>query len=502
MKRLLSISMAALVSCGAIGGRPSGPHGTPRSPGFQKSGFVLVHAGNSISQGLRATSPVDGTTPAPTSAQLDDMLTNLGVTHTSYNESHGGYSTTHECGDGADLSELIGDVDAHWDGTKNNILILQEIINDIYCGASAEEAYEHVRQYLTKTAHRWFTILVMPTPRDNPGTTQPDFENVRQAFNALVDRDPSFGGTVDAVYRADKDTRIGLAASDSDDYFYYNPGSGSDQKVHWLYTAHAIAAGGIMDILRAWDPAKFPYKPQQFPRVAAYHSAATTGSVLTASGGVATDGQVVAEVMGDGAIESGSLLQATNANRPLYDATGFGSHPALAMTALKTMTSTNGIYVGHGTIMMTVEMATSTGYGVLLTRSAGAIATYLSTSSSTSEVAELRESDGKGTDAVVTNAVTAADHVLTFVFDGTVAGQRFYIDGVSQTLTPYSLPPATYDIDALIPNTLWNYRLGHPTLSTISKIGEVLVSPINASDHERHQAEQFLGDFRGVSITP
>lgn len=502
MKRLLML--IALLSCGdaaafkpgALGGhsglgRKCGALGNcgGSTYGFPKSAFVFVAAGNSITFGQDSTSTF--------TTQMSTMLTASGITHSMNNKGHGAYCTGSQAGCAGNLTEQIPtDVDPLWDGTKNNILIFQEVINDIYFGSTGAQAYAHVTTYFQTLARpgSWYKIVIMPTPRDNPGVSQPTYENERQAFIALANADPTFGGTVNALWRVDQDTRLGLAASDADGYYYYLSG-GADTKTHWLYTAHAIAAAALMDILRAKDAGKFPYIPQHQPWASAAYSAAVTGSALTTSGGAATDGQVVATWTTAGGLEGGSAVQAGAGLQPTYSATGFGGRPALTMPDATTSMVTSATTLGSATFAFT------------FTSSAGGFAAYKNTTNAKYAVFDNVSSFSIFEAVGATNAahyvppgtfVGSVPHVAVFVYDGTFAGQQIWLDGTAVSLTQY----LTYNGNPGNPPTSEVMTIGHPTASFVGKLGEFYASPIPFNATERKNLERYLGALRGITVAP
>lgn len=216
------------------------------APAAWLGGLVLAYAGNSLVVG-------QGSSRAWT-LQLDDRITlTTGATFTSTNRGHSGYVTGNKNGAGTNLTLLIPtEIDPLYDGAKNNILIFQEMINDLFYGSTAAEAYANVTAYMNTLANAgWYRIVVSPSPR--AGDAVPgDYETQRLALIALIAADPTFGGTVDAVWRVDLDTRMGTVASLSDAYYYQQ--EASNVKVHWTYSADAIAADELYALVRGYTP--------------------------------------------------------------------------------------------------------------------------------------------------------------------------------------------------------------------------------------------------------
>lgn len=457
--------------------------------GFPKSAFVFVAAGNSLALGT------DSTSPWPT--QLSTMLTASGVSYIMNNIGRGGYATEY-LADRANFSltyKIPTDVDPLYDATKNNVLIFQEVINDLYYGSTGAQAYANLRTYMQTLAQSgWYKIVVMPTPRDNPGVTQPTYENERQNFITLVNADPTFGGYVNAVWRVDQDTRLGSASSDSDGYYYYLSG-GADTKVHWLFTADAIAASAIMDLLRQKDSTKFPFKPQYMPFPGAIFSSAKAGSVLASSGGPATDGQTVATWVHDGSLESGNI--ALTSGTPSYSTTGFGGQPAITLAASSHLTTAGNVTTGRGTIAITFKASVG-GFAVWGNNGSGDRRLYASEVGGTYGTTSYEAAGATFAqhNAAAGTVVTNTPHVMVMTFDGTLANQKVYLDGtlIGGTTGTNGDPGAT--ILAQV------FHVGHPGSAFVGSIGEVLMSQIPASDTERKRLETYLGALRNITVAP
>lgn len=216
------------------------------APAAWLGGLVLAYTGNSLTVGL-------GSSRAWT-LQLDDRITvTTGATFTSTNRGHSGFATGGINGAGTNLTLLIPtEIDPLYDGAKNNILVFQEMINDLFYGSTAAQAYANVQTYMDTLANQnWYRIVISPSPR--AGDAVPgDYETKRQTLIGLIAADPTFGGRVDAVWRVDADSRMGTVASLSDAYYYQQ--EAANVKVHWTYAADAIAADEIYALVRGYTP--------------------------------------------------------------------------------------------------------------------------------------------------------------------------------------------------------------------------------------------------------
>ena len=70
--------------------------------------------------------------------------------------------------------------------TECDLLIVDEISNDLFFKASANEAYDHIKQYCTLSEKK--CIIITPTPRENQFTPI-DFESNRQQVISLLKHD-------------------------------------------------------------------------------------------------------------------------------------------------------------------------------------------------------------------------------------------------------------------------------------------------------------------------
>lgn len=474
--------------CGALGNCGGSAYG------FPKSAFVLVATGNSLTAGTDTT--------LPWTTQLGTMLTASGVSYTLTNAGHGANCTVNVGACPADLiTRIPAEVDPLFDSTKNNVLILQEVINELANGSTGAAAYAHVTQYFNALANPsgWYKIVIMPTPCHSPGClADPTFETDRQAFISLVNADPTFGGTVHAVWRVDQDTRLGPDAAADDSYYYLQSG-GTPNKVHWVARADGIAAASIMTLLRAKDEAKFPFIPQHAPYAAGLFSASVTGSVLTSSGGVATNGQAVATWNNNGSLESGNLVQATGARQPVYNSTGFGGLPSINLdTNVKDMVSASSVTLGRGTMIVTAN-ATTGGFVLAVPAAANDKRMGVTEVAQTVPYSTYEYNGAAGALQTQANGtVLGASHVVSFVFNGTKAGQVLYVDGISKTLTQYS----TFGGNSGDTPAAATLALGATTNSMVGNVGDIFVSPIPLTNAERYLLENYFGSRRGITVAP
>lgn len=491
MKRLLLLLAflacgdAAAFKPGALGGhsglgRKCGALGNcgGNTYGFPKSAFNFVADGNSIVAG----------TGAPGLAfpdQLSRVLTATGFTYTMTNVAHSGYTTPQ-------LTALIpSEVDPLWDGTKNNVLLFHEVLNDLGSGCGSHctgaQAYAHVQTFMQSLARRWYVVLITPGPQASYPISQYDID--RAAFLALVDADPTFGGTVDATYRLDLDTRFGVVGSNADAYYFYDG-------THWLKTAHACVTSAILDVLGTKDAVKFAYRPAFMPWPSAAFTTANGSSALAASGGAATDGQTVATWVADSAaVETGNATQGTDANRPTYSASGFGGHPALNYTINKGLVAA-AITLGRGTFVVT---ASPTAVGHILSSNGPPMDRRFYLDEVATGFSSYEYNGSAGSIHTVANGTyVGAAHVASFTFSGTDALQKVHVDGTSKTLTTWSGFSGNAT-DLIKTGTL---LIGNPTISMTGKVGDVYISLIPLSDHERKNLERYLGALRGITVAP
>lgn len=306
----------------------------------------------------------------------------------------------------------------------------------------------------------------------------------------LVDADPTFGGTVDAVWRLDQDSRIGYPSSDEDGYYYYLSG-GADTKVHWLTAAHSIAASALIDVLKTDFPVFATFKPQYSPMPAALYSAATTGTPRNSGGSAATDGQGVSTWLIDGSTESGTF---TCGAGPVYETNGFGGQPSIIMTSSSYCTAAGSITWGRGTLAITYR-ASAAGFGVWGDGSGGLERIYLHPNNAFTALHSDASSAYNGIN-VTPDLLGNIPHVLVFTFTGNSSGVHVYLDGTELAGTPTNSGNPGFDLQTGI------IKLGHPSSGFTGEIGEIYFSPIPLSTAERKMLENYWGSLRGITIAP
>ncbi len=473
---------AACMACGDHALR--GPD-QMRARGLHRSAYVFAMVGNSLTVGTHQN------TPWPT--RLATMLTKSGVSYTLTNLGHGGYATEY-LADRANFSltyKIPTEVDPLWDASKNNVLVLQEVINDLYYGATGAEAYANVRAYFQTTAKQWdYRVVVAPTPRDNPGVPV-GYEAARQDFITLMAADPTFGGWVDDVWRVDQDPRLGDAADCANGYYYYISG-GADTKVHWIDNAGAIAASSVMRLLRAKRPDHFPFIPNYAPYPTSLFSAATAGAVLKPGATPAADGDTAETWQDDGSLESGDLSRGGGA--PLYETSGFGGNPSVVMAGTNSyFTAANLVSHGRGTFAITFK-ASAAGLGVWVDGCSGFCRVLLNPNNTETAKHAIGATNKTIRDLTPT-LLGSVSHVLMFVFTGTSSEIEVYLDGVAVagTTTNVGDPGDTINTGTL--------KVGHPGAAFTGEIGEVFTSRVPFNATERGELTTYLCALRGVTCS-
>jgi lysophospholipase L1-like esterase len=190
------------LAVGNVGTGPADPADPPQpAPAMT---VVLAFDGNSLVAGYG----VGEESSFAALATLDALQPPRAVYH---NFSVSGQTTEQMNADAA------REVDAKIDPTLGpNVLVVWEGTNDLYFGATADEAYEHLARYCReRRAAGWKVVLLTILPRGGPGTPA-DFEQRRQAVNARlrlnwpefadgladVAADPALG-SLNAVYYLD-----------------------------------------------------------------------------------------------------------------------------------------------------------------------------------------------------------------------------------------------------------------------------------------------------------
>ena len=129
---------------------------------FQKHRTKIIFDGNSIPQGYLLKKSY----PEIIRDALSCEIINLSV---------GGQTTLQMIENSKNLLKIDGE-----------ILIVDEISNDLYFGATPEQAYHHIIDYCKLSSKK--CVIILPTPRENTGTPR-DFEIKRQKVANLFRKD-------------------------------------------------------------------------------------------------------------------------------------------------------------------------------------------------------------------------------------------------------------------------------------------------------------------------
>ena len=132
--------------------------------------------------------------------------------YTVYVRGIGGQSLTQMINNCQDVDTTI---------TKNALLIVDEITNELYFGSSPDTTFERLKRYCQqrKQLHPSLRIVIVtPTPRSNPGTPI-DFETKRQAVIAKIKADKKF---YNYLANAGEDSLIGYNGAQFDTQLYYD----------------------------------------------------------------------------------------------------------------------------------------------------------------------------------------------------------------------------------------------------------------------------------------
>lgn len=147
--------------------------------------------------------------------------------------SDSGYHVVNVAVGGQSITRMIQDcIDVDSSITDGSLLIVDEVTNELFFGASADSALERLRRYCDERRRLHPSIriaVVTPTPRSNPGTHE-DFESKRMLAIAMMKSDSSF---YDFLANAGEDSSIGLQGSQYDTRFYYD-------SVHHTQQGYAI----------------------------------------------------------------------------------------------------------------------------------------------------------------------------------------------------------------------------------------------------------------------
>lgn len=186
----------------------------------------VVFAGNSLTRGAGSTG--GNTYPAR-------ALAILGADWTGVNSGVDGQSAADII---ADYADQVGQ---HYDGTKSvNVLVLWELTNDLYFGATAATAWSRYRTIAAAARAQGFrVVLATALPRDQPGLIA-GFEAARAAANALVLA--GWRPVCDALMPLHQDTRVGDAGDEADATYYDADSVHMNNTGYGVVAAHAVTA--------------------------------------------------------------------------------------------------------------------------------------------------------------------------------------------------------------------------------------------------------------------
>jgi hypothetical protein len=132
-------------------------------------------------------------------------------------------------------------------GRAKNVVVIQEIINDLYFGATGAQAYDRIKTLCqTITGYGFEVILLDATPRQDTSTPG-DYETQRTSVNGSLAADFPTSTAKTRVFAADTGIAyakylVKLSAnanfSDPNNATYFNA-----DKVHWTDAGHAQCAG-------------------------------------------------------------------------------------------------------------------------------------------------------------------------------------------------------------------------------------------------------------------
>jgi len=157
--------------------------------------------------------------------------------------SSGKYSTLQNFGVSSQTTvQMTSDAQAQIDSLYNlskyrNIVVVWEGTNDIYFGATAEEAYNNLVSYCqARRSAGYKVVIVTLLPRSNAGTPV-GFDTDRLSVNTNIRN--NWTTFADAIADVASNTAIG-DAGDELDTIYYN-----SDKVHMTDTGYGVVAGAV-----------------------------------------------------------------------------------------------------------------------------------------------------------------------------------------------------------------------------------------------------------------
>jgi lysophospholipase L1-like esterase len=119
------------------------------------------------------------------------------------------------------LRDAMEEADGLYDPARPGVIVVWEGTNDLYFGASPNDAYEHLATYCRdRKDHGWRVVLLTLLPRSKTGTRgmPPTFETDRQNINARLR--VAWPGVADVLVDVGADPIIGLAGQETDPLYY------------------------------------------------------------------------------------------------------------------------------------------------------------------------------------------------------------------------------------------------------------------------------------------
>lgn len=422
----------------------------------------VVCAGNSLTVGYG--------TATPWPDMLDDQLNAGGKTTTVVNAGHSGEGTDQLA------TRVATEIDTEYDDTKACVLVLQEVLNDLaWDSTTAATAYQHVIDYVDALADSgWYVIVLTPTPAQGAGMSG-TYETRRQDFLALVAADPTFSGRVDAIVDTGNDPRL----ADPTNAYWYNA-----DLIHFHTRTNGLVAADVILTIRSLLPAvaaSIAHAPYPCPVLDA-------ASGLQDAGGAWPDNaETIATWVPLVSVEAtGNFVQATDANRPTYDA----ASESVSLTTSQRLASGSAITTStHYTFAGRVKL-TTTG-NLMLHTGTGSTDVRFYTDEGTGTFA-LYAYDGSHGSLKTMPAGTLSDdawHTFVVVCDGTDGSHRLYVDGSEVTLSTYS--GWNGDPHAAGTGTLSLFGTGGSN-GVAGKVKAVVKSPVPVNAAERAALEAAL----------
>ena len=118
-----------------------------------------------------------------------------------------------------------------------SVLVIDECTNDLYYGATAQEAYDHLQLYIDLVKTNTKVLIVTPTPRSNPQTPA-DFEAKRQELIRMIKSNKRWN-----IADVGSDPVLGSPGSELNTEYYCD-------KVHHTRKGYDRRGAIILDALR------------------------------------------------------------------------------------------------------------------------------------------------------------------------------------------------------------------------------------------------------------